>query len=85
MSKPKATSAATVEGYFCDDTHLHIEMKNGDGGDIADIALDLDDALEFVQGILSDLEEMTGLVFAVFDPDEVDEDEDTIGPTVGNA
>lgn len=80
MSKPK--SAATVECYFCDQHHLHVEMKNERDDVIADIALNFDDGMDMIQNLLCQIEEMTGLTFVLLDDDD---DNDSIGPVMGHA
>lgn len=72
-----------VDIHFCENEHLHIILKDG-GAAIANITMDLEAGLDLVDGLLRQLAEMSGMMFVLVDPKEVELEEDSIGETKGN-
>lgn len=82
---PKHKIADKAEIYLCSEDHFHIELTDELGNEMAGIALDFDEGLEMLQAVLDQVEQRTGLMFVVIDPDDLDEDdEDPIGPVMGS-
>ena len=77
--KPVCVTATKAAVWFCEDDHLHIELADHDDNPVAEIQLDLDDGIEIVAELVAELGFMLG------DPDDIETEGDTIGPTVGNA
>lgn len=82
MARKKAPTCVTATKaalWFCPDDHLHIELTDHNDNPIAEISLDLEDGLEVVADLVAELG------FLMVDPDDVEMEGDTIGPTVGTA
>lgn len=80
----KPIKAKKLSMFVCDDDHLHVELYNGRGDMISDVAINMEDSAELVGDLMRDIGQRYGIVFLAVDAENL-EYVDDIGETVGNA
>lgn len=64
----KTEKPSDVETYVCKEGHLHIEIQDENGNVVESIVLDLETAMDFVEGIAEQIDD-----FLEDHPEEADE------------